>query len=34
MGITLEKDNFNITYFDTRKTINRPDDFMVSFTRK
>ena len=32
--INFIKDNFNITYFDTRKTINRPDDFMVSFTRK
>jgi len=32
--INFIKDNFNIAYFDTRKTINRPDDFMVSFTRK
>ena len=28
------KENFEITYFDTRKTINRPDDFMVVFKRK
>ena len=31
---TYIKDNFNIEYFDTRKTINRADDFMVSFTKK
>jgi len=28
------KENFDIKYFDTRKTINRADDFMVVFTRK
>ncbi len=27
-------DNFIVTYFDTRKTRNRKDDFMISFTRK
>ena len=27
-------ENFKVQYFDTRKTIGRIDDFMVSFTRK
>jgi hypothetical protein len=27
-------DNFIVTYFDTRHTHNRADDFMISFTRK
>jgi len=28
------KENFDIKYFDTRKTINRADDFMMVFTKK
>jgi len=28
------KENFNVEYFDTRRTLNRADDFMVCFTRK
>jgi hypothetical protein len=32
--IEYMKENFSIQYFDTRHTINKQDDFMVSFTRK
>ena len=28
------KENFTIKYFDTRNTIGRADDFLISFTRK
>jgi hypothetical protein len=28
------KENFTIKYFDTRNTIDRADDFLISFTRK
>lgn len=32
--INYIKDKFNIKYFDTRKTNNRADDFMMAFIRK
>jgi hypothetical protein len=31
---TYINDNFNVRYFDTRRTYNRADDFIVCFTRK
>jgi hypothetical protein len=33
-SISYINDNFNITYFDTRKQIGRADDFMMCFTKK